>query len=362
MGVFWGAFAAFMPEIKARIGASDGEFGVVMLVATLGALSAMWAAPWISQRLGPRVLPLGVLLMGLCFQAPMQVGTLVAFAGLMLLATGATGLLDIVMNGQVSHAEVRSGRSLMNLNHAVFSLAYAAAALLVGVAREAGFSPQLVFFAFLIGVLPLVWWTYQGQTEHLPETSGQTGGGAPATLPSAVFWGGIIVFAAFLAENATEGWSALYIERELGGRAAEGAFGPAVLGLTMGVGRLAGQVFVSRSSPAMLLGLAALVSAMGTLLAAAATAPGLAWLGFGAMGLGVSVVAPMAFALVGQAVSSGARERAISRAAMIGYAGFFIGPPMMGFVAEASSLRMSFVLVAVVLALIPLCLRFFRAR
>jgi hypothetical protein len=49
------------------------------------------------------------------------------------------------------------------------------------------------------------------------------------------------VLVAFLVENAMEGWSALHIERTLGGGAAEGAFGPAILGLTMGIGRLSGR-------------------------------------------------------------------------------------------------------------------------
>ena len=51
-GVFWGAFAALVPELKAQIGASDGEFGTAMLFTAVGAVSAMWLAPKFDALLG----------------------------------------------------------------------------------------------------------------------------------------------------------------------------------------------------------------------------------------------------------------------------------------------------------------------
>jgi hypothetical protein len=61
-------------------------------------------------------------------------------------------------------------------------------------------------------------------------------------------WGGIIVLIAFETEGASEAWSALHVERTLGGGAAEGAFGPAMLGLTMAVGRFSGHLISGRVS------------------------------------------------------------------------------------------------------------------
>jgi hypothetical protein len=54
-----------------------------------------------------------------------------------------------------------------------------------------------------------------------------------------------------------------------------------------------------------------------------------------------------------------ARQRAdpaISRAAVIGFLGFFIGPPAIGFVSEATSLRVALALVALLLVLVPVML------
>ena len=57
---------------------------------------------------------------------------------------------------------------------------------------------------------------------------------------------GGIVLIAFMSEATVEAWSALHVERTLGGGAAEGALGPAMLGLTMAFGRFSGQAVAER--------------------------------------------------------------------------------------------------------------------
>ena len=82
----------------------------------------------------------------------------------------------------------------------------------------------------------------------------------------------------------------------------------------------------------------------------------MAYAGFGVLGLGVSIICPMVFALVGRLCPPEARPAAISRAAVIGYTGFFLGPPMLGGISELAGLRAAFAVVALLLALSPLLL------
>jgi MFS family permease len=161
--------------------------------------------------------------------------------------------------------------------------------------------------------------------------------------------GGAIVLIAFMTENAAENWSALHIEKTLGGTPAEGAMGPAALALTMGFARLAGQGIASRANPFWLLCGGAVISACGALVAAMATSPSMAYAGFIVMGVGSSVIAPTAFSLVGQLAEPQARARAVARATLLGYFGYFFGPPTLGFLAGAFGLRMAFVFAAVML-------------
>jgi MFS family permease len=90
----------------------------------------------------------------------------------------------------------------------------------------------------------------------------------------------------------------------------------------------------------------------------------MAYAGFIVMGIGSSVIAPTAFSLVGRLAAPEARARAVARATLYGYFGYFFGPPMLGFLAAAFGLRWAFAAAAIalmaVLVLAPLMGR--RAR
>jgi len=345
MGALWGCFAAFVPVIKAGLGAGDGAFGAALLFSAVGLVMAMWLAPLADARLGRWALPVASALLSLAFLLPGLAGNLAVFALCMACVGMASGLTDVVMNARVSELEATHGRSLMNLNHAMFSFAYAAAAVTTGFAREAGWAP-VQMFAILGALALLATLGMRMAVAAVPADDGPVARRFPWMI---VAWGGGIVLVAFLAENAAESWSALHIERTLGGGAAEGAFGPAMLGLTMGVGRLSGQLIADRLRETLVIRWAAVLSAAGALLAAMAVNLPMAYVGFALLGLGISVLAPMGLALVGRRVSPAQRTKAISRTAVIGFLGFFVGPPIMGVLSELFSLRVSFALVAVLL-------------
>ena len=57
----------------------------------------------------------------------------------------------------------------------------------------------------------------------------------------------------------------------------------------------------------------------------------------------------MAYAWIGRMVPNQYRSHAISRISVVGYAGFFIGPPLMGFLSEGFGLATSFLVIGVLL-------------
>ena len=83
-GLCWGSFAAQIPVLKEQIGASDSQFGMAMLVATIGAVIAMLLAPTIDRRLGRLGLTVLALGMGLSFLLPGLTSSLILFALFML--------------------------------------------------------------------------------------------------------------------------------------------------------------------------------------------------------------------------------------------------------------------------------------
>ncbi len=352
VGVLWGGFAALMPDIKTAVGASDAAMGLALLMSAAGAMGSMLMAPWLGRMLGRAALPvLGLALSAVCL-LPILAGSVVALGAVMLAVGLSVSMLDITANVRISSLETRAGLHLMNLNHAMFSFAFAATAFLTGLARAAGQGPVEVLPVMALAGLGLAALMWPGGPEA------ETGAGdddirVPRRPPWEVIGlTGLVLFAAFIGENATEAWSALHIERTLGGAPGEGSFGPATLGLMMAMGRMAGQVVATRLGEVRLIFWSAVCGMAGALTIAAAASPGMALIGVAVTGLGMAVIVPSVNSILGVRVLERQRAFALSRAWMFGFFGFFVGPAMMGGVAQVFSLRVSFVVVALLIAII----------
>ena len=353
IGLAWSAYFAQMPVIKAGVEASDRAYGLALLWASLGAVAAMWLAPWVQRRAGRFAVPLAIGVIAAGLLGAGLVPALWALAVMLLLLSAGSGVVDVLVNAEVADLEARSGRALMNLNHALYSFAYAGAALVVGMLRQGGWTPPQVF----AGLLVLFALLARATMGKVVEVSADAPPAPDTALPASLVWlAGGLVFFAFLTEASAEGWSALHIERGLGGSAQQGALGPALMGLTMGIGRLSGHALARLVPEAGLMILACLVTAAG--LAGAALAPSVAaalW-SFALAGLGVSVLAPLTLALAGRAVPPQMRLAVIARVSVLGYAAFFAGPPLMGLIAQGVSLSAAFMTVAAVMAVVGMTL------
>ena len=353
LGCAWGAFAALVPDLQKAIGVGDGELAGVMLISAIGAIAAMRFAPWLDSKLGRHGIVVLTVVLLLVFQLPGQMSTWAGLTIALFLCAAATGSLDVVMNAHLSQIEAREGRPLMSFHHAMFSFGYAIAAFSTGLIREAG-GGAVVSFA-LVGLLGLLLLP----SMVLPKTvvaQDQENNASMSGNNRFLIIIGLIIAIAFMCEQASEGWSALHLERSLNAGAALGAMGPAILGLTMGIGRLGGQAIAQYLSEERVIQIAAIFAALGSAVAAAAINFPLTYLGFAALGLGISVIAPLGLALVGRISPADQRVKAISNVALIGYTGFFIGPPIMGGLAEIASLATSFAALALLLAIVSFLL------
>lgn len=355
MGVLWGTFAAVFPDLKEMLQVGEAQLGQLILFTPIAAVLAMLLAPVFGAMAGRAALPVAALAMAGAFALPGQAASVWLFPLAMMACGAATGLTDVLMNARVAQIENQRGLHLMNLCHAAYSFGYAGGALGTGALRGAGWGPDWVMGTMAAGaaVLALLTLDAAGRIEGLRKPKDGTAG----RLGLVPVIGGGIVLIAFLTENAAENWSALHIEKTLGGSPEQGAMGPAALALTMAFARLAGQGLITRVNPFRLLVAGALVSALGALGAALAATPVQAYAGFIIMGIGSSVIAPTAFSLVGRLSAPEARARAVARATLLGYFGYFFGPPLLGLIAGAFGLRFAFVFAAamlmVVLALAP---------
>ena len=356
VGLFWGCFAAYVPQIKARLDVSDATFGLLLLCNALGLVSSMVLAPRLDRLLGARGMQIGSVALTISFLLPGFATDALSFGLAMVIVGAASGFTDVLMNARVSELEQLHSKPLMNANHGMFSVGYAVAAILSGVAREAQIAPGPAFATLAAAILILSIFLY------MPPQYAASGAGTGGRYPiKPIILCGLIVLVAFMTEATVETWSALHIERSLQGRVGEGAMGPAMLGLTMAIGRFSGQAVSQIFSETKVIILATLVAAAGGTLAALALTPFLAAIGFGILGLGISVVGPLGLALVGQKVPDHLRTEAISRVAVLGFAGFFLAPSLMGLLSDFFGLRIAF-LAAAALSLTAIPLTFLLRR
>src|SRR6187200_476617 len=160
MGLFWGTWAALLPDIKAQVGASDGELGLAMVAAGLGSLPAMIVTGRLWRRLGWWLLPVTATAFALSALGPIFASSPLALGAALLFVGASSGALDVSMNSAVSDVEVAQDRRLMYGAHALFSLAVLIASVGTGLARQAGVAvgPPLtvsavVFAALAVGTI-----------------------------------------------------------------------------------------------------------------------------------------------------------------------------------------------------------------
>jgi len=344
LGLFWGAWAAVLPSVQTATGASNGTLGIALFFVAVGSLPAMLflAGPAV-DRFGSRAVSLSCAVFAAVTLVPGFATSVPALAAALVLTGAASGILDVGINANAARIETRSGRRVMPLAHGLYSTGVLVGAVAAGLARSAGVGRE----AILVTVAALIAFTalLLRSDEPPPVVSRPR---RRARLERGLLVLGLLGAAAFVVEGGMESWSALFLERQLNAEPAVSGLGPGVFGAAMAAGRFYGQG--TRRGDRTLLAGGALLAAAGCTLVAVSPAAPLALLGFAVAGAGISLNAPIVFGLAGRGRIDAAG--AIATVTTIGYLGLLIGPPLVGGIAQAGSLRISFVALAVIAAIV----------
>ncbi len=338
LGLFWGAWASVLPSVQRATHVSKGTLGLALLFVTLTAIPTMlFAAGPLIDRFGVRAVT--ITCFGFAAAATLPgLATSLPWLILTLAVTGAaTGSMDVAMNASAARIETVSGKRLMPLAHGLYSVGVFAGAIGAGLARGAGAHREWILLAVsALIALTAVWTSTDSGPVSAPETVG-------LKFARALIAIGLLGAAAFVIEGGIESWSAIFLERQLHAQPAVSGLGPGVFGGAMAAGRFYGQV-AKLGDRAMLAGGAALAT-VGCLTAALAPSSAVALVGIGLGGAGVSLNAPIVFGAGGRRGAS-----AVATVTTLGYAGLLVGPPLVGGVAQLSSLRVSFAILAALAA------------
>jgi predicted MFS family arabinose efflux permease len=376
-GAAFASWVSRIPALRAGMQLSDGALGSVLLALSVGVLLSFPLAGRGAQWLGPRTLALlaGVLVLAM-LPAPFLVGIVPSLV-LVLLEMGlANGMMQVAMNVMAAEVEARMARPIMSGLHGAWSAGGLAGAGLGSLAAHAHVAPMmhLLAVALLLGAALAVGGSL---------TRAAFGRGAPAALLAPAAGGGpvaeavatgraarvdrvvvglgTICFCAFLTEGALADWSAVYL-RDVA-RASEGtaALGYAVFAGAMTTMRFAGDRLLARVGRARLLRALNAVGALALAAALAAARTDAALAAFALMGLGLATVVPSAYSATARHAAGSARgvAHAVAVITGFGYTGLLVGPPVLGWLAQALGLREALVLLVLLTALIATLARLF---
>jgi MFS family permease len=340
-GVFWGAWAAVLPAIKAGAGATDAQLGVALLCVAAGALTAMLVTGALADRFGPRATAGAFAGFAAAVCVPAFTRSVVALALSLLLLGALSGAVDVTINGAVASLERERGRSLMNQAHALFPLGSLAGAGAAAIARGAGVSAEAILVTVALLLLGVGLANLLG--DHPRVVAGATARFRLVRARALVVLGAVCALG-FMIENGLESWSAVQLTDTLGAGPGVAGLGPAAFAAAMVVGRL----LMHRLDNPRLLSGAALLCAAGLALFAAADSVALALTGVVIAGLGVSGVAPTILGMGGRVAAEGEQSASIATVTTVSYLGFLIGPVLVGGIAGATSLRVGLAALAVI--------------
>jgi MFS family permease len=351
-GALFGSLIARIPAIKQDLDLGEGELGLALLGGTLGGLLGLPLAGWVVSRAGSRAtvvrgLPVFALVVPLVALAPN-----LPLLALSLLALGVVaGAVDVAMNAHGLELERRLGRPVLSSFHAAWSFGGLAGAGSGAIAVGAGID-QLEHFAGAAlvlgtagvgaarGLLP-------GDVDRPPRE------GSLRLPPRRLLVLGVVAFCGLFAEGAAADWSGVYLAGPLGASQSVAALGFAAFSVTMACFRLLGDPLTTRWGPVALTRRGGLLAAGGLGVALLVGHPAVALAGFACMGAGLAAVVPVAFRAAGS-LPGIAPAAGIAALTSVGYSAFLVGPPTIGFAAEAVGLPRALALVVALLGLLAL--------
>jgi len=380
------------PAIRDAIGASTAEMGLVLFGLSAGSMVGILAGGPLVLRLGARpLIAAGMACIVVCMPV-IGIGAatgsaLVVGLGLGIFGFGMGGS-EIAMNVEGAEIERETGRTFLPAMHGFFSLGTVVGAT-AGIACTAWGFPVL-WHLLIVGAIALV--GFASAIGRLPRATGKTGvvraagagagagargaeasgpvasgagaaavpGPAGVAAPAVPVWRdrrllliGAIVLAMALAEGTANDWLPLVMVDGHGLAPAWGSAMYAIFAAAMTIGRFFGGVFVTRFGRGPVLGASAIFAALGLGTVALVDNGAVALVAVVFWGLGASLGFPVALSAAGDSGPDAAKR--VSIAATVGYIAFLVGPPALGLLGEAVTLRVALLAPMVLVLLAVLC-------
>lgn len=339
--VAMGSWFPRIPEVQHSLGIGPAQLAIALLGMPVGVLMTLPFAGGLVARIGARHTLIGgfpiflaiVALPAFAWDVPSL------FVALMLVGMSLSAL-ELGMNVAADAIERQGARKIMSTCHGFWSLGQMIGSL-AGVALAALAMPvggSLLFVALVL-IVPSVMLSLRLPLHEAEPVQPSARKRSTFSPPSKALLGlCIFVFGVAMTEGAAADWSAVFLRDVIGSPVARAGLGYTAFAFAVAAGRFIGDWLSERYGPAMLARTCCLLAMAGLTTIVTSSGEAQAMLGLAALGFGCSVGFPLA---VSAAAGIGDRAAAANVAvlSLFALAGFLVGPPMIGFVAQHFDLR-----------------------
>ena len=372
--VLYASLVPRLPELRDGLGIGNATLGIAIAALPLGSFLAAPLSSVLLRRFGSALTACsGLVLLALALCAAVSAPSWPLLAVALFLAGIVDALVDVAQNAHGLRVQRAYGRSILNSFHGLWSvgaatgagLGSAAAALAVPLVSQVWLSAAL----FVVVALLLQRWMLPGPDRPAPERSSSGSGGHGPGGPggpgghgghggsSSASTGrsrvvvvltalGLIAACGSVVEDAGSSWSAIYLRDELATSAGVAGSGYLALMVAMTIARLTGDRVVDRYGQRRVARAGGAVTALGMALALAWPSVPSTLLGFALAGAGVATLIPAAFHAADElpGLPHGLGLSLVNWAMRLG---FLLSPPVIGFIADSTSVRTGLALTVV---------------
>lgn len=332
----FGNWAARIPDVKDRLNLSEAQLGIALLGLSVGAMISMPFMGWLLSKRGAGHLSyLFVILYCLAMVPPVMATSLFWLTFFLVLVGLTNGATDIAMNAAAAAVEKKHKVSIMSTSHGMWSMGSMAGAGIAGYIAQKEINHPL-HMAVASGVMIIL---AVSLITTLSKIRDENPGGKSFILPKGpILVLALITFCILIAEGSIADWSAVFIKNTTQGNKMQAALGYAGFSLAMTLGRFYGDSVIPKYGKGTILKVCGIIATIGLASAIVISNPVPAILGFTVAGLGFSLMIPVLFSAAAT-VKGVAPGTGIAMVATLGYVGFLIGPPVIGFIAEKANLN-----------------------
>ncbi|RMB56638.1 MFS transporter [Dokdonia sinensis] len=346
LNIMIGTWVLYIPRVKDALGLDDGEIGIALFCLGLGTLTSLTFASRVIKSLGVgKSTIVGISIFALLYIFPLLAPSYLLLCIALFLVGIFSCFTDIAMNALVSDLETEDEVHFMSSAHGFFSIGGAIAA---GVGYFIIDHIEVpVYHIMGAAVVVLITNAFLAKNYiHIKAPVEENEGKVNLGLLKPLLGLTIIAFIIMGSEGAIEQWSKLYLEDVVQVTSEKTAgMGFLMFSLFMALGRFFGDGVSKRFGALKIIIGGSTLALLGYMLVLTAITY-TAIIGFAIIGLGFSVVIPELLRLAGK-VKGVSSADGISFVAGAGFIGFLGSPPLVGFLADMSSLKLSFMVLAV---------------